>query len=176
MTGLHKSLLALIVGGVALAGAAGIADARPGGHHPYAGGAGPCGGAWQVTPEMSRMMEKTYNDMAPLLLELRAKEDELTAKIYGGADEKVIKELTEAVGRLQARVTEVRVNMQKQFAKAGVPLRGGLGCADGYGHMGGGRHGHGGGYGMGGCAGAYGAPVPYEGPAQGRMGNTEAGE
>ena len=122
------------------------------------------------------MMEKTYNDIAPLLLELRAKEDELTAKIYGGTDEKTLRELTENVGRLQARVTEARVNMQRQFAKAGIPLRGGLGCADGYSHMGGGRHGYGGRHGMGGCAGAYGAPVPYSGVPQGQMGNTETGE
>lgn len=149
----NKPLLALLIGAMSIAGAAGVAHARPGGHGGYFGGGGPCYGMQQVTPEMHQMMEKAYNEISPLLMELRAKQSELTAKIYGGADEKTIKALTDEVAGLQARVTEARVGMQRQFAKAGVPL----GCAGGFGHM----RGHGGPHAFGPMPGPCGGYGPY---------------
>lgn len=180
----NKPLLALLVGALSMAGAAGLAQARPGGHY---GAGGPCYQAAQVTPEMQQMMEKAYNDIAPLIMELRAKQDELTARIYGGADDKTIKDLTDSVVRLQGRVTEARAALQKQFVKSGVPLHaaGCLGFAPGMrggcpGMAGaGGMMGHGFGPGMrGGCQGGmmgqgYGhghghgyMPAPAPGAAQ----------
>ena len=62
-------------------------------------------------------------------MELRAKQDELTAKIYSGADAKTIDALSKYINSLQARLTEARVAMQQQFAKAGVPIHAaGRGC------------------------------------------------
>jgi Spy/CpxP family protein refolding chaperone len=166
MNTLQKSLLVLFIGGVALAGTAGNADARWGGHGYQYGGCGPGGGWREISPEMRRMMEKAYDDIAPLQLELRAKQDELTARIYGGADDKSIRELADAVSRLQSRLGEARVDMQKQFAKAGVPLRSGRGCPGGFGPMHGGTHGHRGWQDNTGSDGGYGAPLPSGGDAR----------
>lgn len=87
------------------------------------------------------MMEKAYNEIAPLQMELRAKQDELTAKIYGGADEKTVQDVSKQVIALQTRLTEARVKMQQQFAKAGLPLRqSGCPMMGGMGMMGGMPH------------------------------------
>lgn len=131
----NKPLLALLIGAMTIVGAAGIAEARMGGH-----GGKPFhhGGAYaELTPEMHQMMEKAYNDIAPLQLELRAKQQELTAKIYGGADDKTVQQLSAEISALQKRVTDARVKMQQDFAKAGIPMQ--YGCP-----MGGGRGFHGG--------------------------------
>lgn len=140
----NKPLLALLIGTMTVIGAAGVAGARWGGHgggcgYGYNGGNAP---SKQITPEMQQMMEKAYNTIAPMQMELRAKQTELTAKIYGGADDATIQALTKEVDRLQSRVTEARVTMQKEFAKAGMPLHQGGGCmSGGMGMHGGGYHG-----------------------------------
>lgn len=114
-----KSFLALTLSLATLIGAAGMADARWGGPG--------CGPMSAPTPEARQMMENAFNAMAPLIMELRAKQDELTAKIYGGADAKTIEALSKEVISLQTRVTEGRVAMQQQFAKAGIPMQFGQG-------------------------------------------------
>ena len=162
----NKPLLALLIGAMTIVGAAGVAEARMGGH-----GGKPFhhGGAYaELTPEMHQMMEKAYNDIAPLQLELRAKQQELTAKIYGGADDKAIQQLSAEVSALQKRVTDARVRMQQDFAKAGIPMQ--YGCPMGggkgfHGFMGGkGFHGPMGDRGfhgpMGGCPGFMTGPGP----------------
>lgn len=167
----NKSLLALLLGAMTVVGGAGVASARMGMH------GGPHHGAYaasQVTPEMRQMMEKAYDAIAPLQLELRAKQQELTAKIYGGADDKTIQELSGQVTSLQTRLTESRIRMQRDFAKAGVPMfmggcpMGGPGMHGGPGMTG--MHGgmmHGGMGALGPCPGYLdrGADVPADGPA-----------
>lgn len=144
MTRINKSLLAMLIGAMTITGAAGLAQARGYGYGPHHGGYA----MQDISPETRQMMEKAYNDIAPLQMELRAKRAELTAKIYGGADDKTIQDLTAQVNALQNRVTQARVKMQQDFAKAGVPLRGGMGgnCMMGGGGPGMGMHGgyHGG--------------------------------
>ena len=155
----NKPLLALLIGAMTVMGAASFAEARPDQpgkpfHHGSRYG--------DLTPEMHQMMEKAYNDIAPLQLELRAKQQELTAKIYGGADDKTVQQLSAEVSTLQKRLTDARVKMQQDFAKAGVPM--GYGCA-----MGGGRGFHGP-MGRGGCPGYGGHGGPgfgHGGPGHG---------
>lgn len=148
----NKPLLALLIGAMTVMGAASYADARP----DHAGKPFHHGGRYaDLTPEMHQMMEKAYNDIAPLQLELRAKQQEMTAKIYGGADDKTVQQLSSEVSALQKRLTDARVKMQQDFAKAGVPMRYGcpMGGAKGFhGPMGRGGcpgFGHGHGYGFG---------------------------
>lgn len=159
----NKTLLALMLCAVTVLGASGISEARPGGHRGYHHGngqgyGGGMGYGPQMTPEMQQMVNENCNKMAPVRLELQAKQAELTAKIYSGADDNTIQALSRDVSRLQAQLTESRVAAQKQYAKAGVPMRGGMrgmghgmgaGCPMGY------HHGQGMGYGMG-----YGAQAP----------------
>ena len=124
----NSSLAALLISAMAITGAAGVANARMGGH------GGPHQGAYagaQISPEMQQSMEKAYNTIAPLQLELRAKQAELTAKIYSGADDKTIQDLSKEVNALQAKVTDARVKMQKDFAKAGIPMNHAFGCMNG---------------------------------------------
>lgn len=161
----NKTLLALLVSGMTVMGAASFAEARP--NQPGYRHA-------EATPEMHQMMEKAYNDIAPLQLELRAKQQELTAKIYGGADDKVVQQLSSEVNALQKRLTDARVKMQQDFAKAGIPMQFGCGMM-GDGMMGGrgftggcpgfGGHGRGHGYGFGG------GMMP--GPNQSSTGNSD---
>lgn len=146
MTPFNKSIFAALVGAIALLGAASFADAGP--HHGSRGwrhggyGPGPCYAMQDVSPEQRQMVEDAYSAIAPLQLELRAKRQELTAKIYGGADDKTIQTVADQVKALEARLSEARLGMQKNFAKAGMPMhmgRGG-GCPGyGPGHM---RHGY----------------------------------
>lgn len=136
--------LALLLGLATVVGSAGLAEARPGGHGGYGGyhGGGYHNGyGSQVTPEAQKMMENAYNAAAPKIMELRAKQAELTAKIYGGADQKTIDALTQEVGRLQAEVMAERVKTQQQFAKAGIPIQHGGACGFGSGMRG--MRGHG---------------------------------
>lgn len=171
MTRYNKSIIAALVGAIALLGAANIADAR--GHGGYGHGGYGHGGyghgyAMQdVSPEHQQMMAESYDKIAPLQLELRAKQQELTAKIYGGADEKSIKATSDEVNALQARVTAARMEMQKRFAAAGIPMHMGRGAGcPGFGaaHMGHGDNcfGFGRGYHGGGPRGGY------DGPRNGR--------
>lgn len=170
MKNYNKPILALLIGAMTVMSAAGFAEARMGMHGgghamPYYGGAMGEG----ITPEMRQMMEKAYNQMAPLQLELRAKQQELTAKIYGGADDKSVQQVADEVTTLQKRLTEARVKMQQDFAKAGIPMHGG-GCMFGNGPMGGpGKMGHGmGGHGMMGHGmGGHGMMGQGNGPAMG---------
>lgn len=162
----NKPLLALLIGAMTIVGAAGVAEARMGmgGHGGFHHG----GAYAELTPEMQQMMEKAYNDIAPLQLELRAKQQELTAKIYGGADDKAVQQLSAEISALQKRVTDARVKMQQDFAKAGVPMQ--YGCP-----MGGGRGFHGGGpmggKGFHGPMGFHGGMGGYGGcPGMGMMG------
>lgn len=117
----NKSFLALTLGLITILGAVGVASARWGGPHHGGGGYG-CGTMQAPSPEAQKLMESSYNTIAPLLMELRAKQDELTAKIYSGADAKTVDTLSKDINSLQAKVTEARVAMQQQFAKAGVPI------------------------------------------------------
>lgn len=121
--------MAALISAMAVTGAAGVAEARWGGHGGH-GGPHHRGGyaAQELSPETQQMMEKAYNDMAPMIMELRAKQAELTAKIYGGADDKTVQALTTEVNALQARVNEARVRTQREFSRAGVPLHQGSGC------------------------------------------------
>lgn len=115
-----KSLAALILGVAAATTAVGVAEA-----HWFDGHGGRCGGyagAEAPSPEAQKMMQDAYTSMAPKMLELRAKRDELTAKIYSGADQASIDALTREMNALQAKVNEERVKYQQQFAKAGVPM------------------------------------------------------
>lgn len=142
----NKSFLAMVLGLVTVVGAAGVAGARWGGPHHGGCGYGYGYGAVQPpSPEAQKLMESAYNSIAPLMMELRAKQDELTAKIYGGADEKTIDALSKEVSRLQAQVTDARVKMQQQFVKAGVPMHAG-GCMFGPGPGMGMHRGYGPGY------------------------------
>lgn len=128
----NKSLMALAIGLVAVMGTAGVASARWGGHGGWGHGGGHgCGYGYGMaqppSPEAQKMMEQAYTQVAPKMLELRAKQEELTAKIYGGGDEKTIGELTRQVERLYTEVTEAQVKMQQQFAKSGIPMHHGGG-------------------------------------------------
>lgn len=132
----NKPLLALLIGAMTVMGAASFAQAR----QDYPGRGFHHGGRYMdMTPETRQMMEKAYNDIAPLQLELRAKQQELTAKIYGGADDKTVQQISAEVSALQKRLTEARVKMQQDFAKAGVPMN----CGGMMGGMMGGRAFHG---------------------------------
>lgn len=170
----NKALIALLVAAMGIAGVAGVASARGwhgshgggcngqggygpgyghGGGHGY--GYGP-GGTMNLSPEVRGMMEKSYTETAPLFMELRAKQTELTAKIYGGADDKTVQDLSRQVNDLQTRLNDARVRTQQQLAKAGVPLNGvapcpGMGGMGFHGRMHNGFGYHGGGYGP--CAG-----------------------
>lgn len=140
----NSSFLALALGLVTIFGAAGVAGARWGGPH-HGGGYG-CGAMQAPSPEARKLMESSYNTIAPLAMQLRAKQDELTAKIYNGADAKTIEALSKDVNQLQTQLANARLDMTQQFAKAGVPLHyAGRGCP----FMGGGMYGggmYGGGY------------------------------
>lgn len=154
-----KTLLALIISSVTLVGAAGLASARGGycfedGFHGMRG----YGAMQNISPEARQGLAQAHETLAPLFLEYRAKQAELTAKIYSGADDKLIQELTKEVERLHVKLTEGKVALQKQMVKAGVPLRGCRFMMDGWkdydGH-GRGRHGRMGGYGHRGYGGPH---------------------
>jgi hypothetical protein len=143
-------LVAFLVSALALAGIGGFALAGPGyGHGGYHGGMGGgygyhggghggrggCGGygpggygggyygpGAAINPEAQKIVEKAYLDSAPLFLELRAKKEELAAKIYSGADDATVDNLNRQVLDLQSRLNNSRVAMHKALAKAGVPL------------------------------------------------------
>lgn len=127
----NKTLVLLLVGAMTTVGGAGIAAARHGVMHYGRGSVQ----HQMASPEMQQMMEKAYNNIAPLQLELRAKQQELTAKIYSGADDKTLRQLTEEVNALYKRVLEARVQMQREFARAGMPMHMGN-CPMGGGGMG----------------------------------------
>ena len=125
----NKSFLALTLGLITIIGAASAASARWGGPHHGGGHGYGCGSMQAPSPEAQKLMEDSYNAMAPLVMELRAKQDELTAKIYGGSDEATINSLSKDVNRLHDQVTQARVSMQQKFAKAGIPMyQAGRGC------------------------------------------------
>jgi hypothetical protein len=75
-----------------------------------------------LTPEAQKEIVAAYDTMIPLIMELRAKQDEFTAKLYSGADNKTIEALGKEIARLQARVTESQLALQQQLARSGVPL------------------------------------------------------
>jgi hypothetical protein len=187
----NKILTALLVGMFSLAGIGGFAFAQ-GGYHGGMGyhgggyhgggmgyyGGGGCGGGYgpggfqgpgpraALPPEAYDIMQKSYTETAPLFLELRAKQAELSAKIYSNADDATIQGLVKEITDLQTRLTQARVTMNKQLAKAGVPLNSALGNCPGFG-MGGGFGYHQRGFrGMGfhrngyGPCGGQGAPLP----------------
>jgi|GEM_PF-2836701 len=146
MSKVNKSVLALALGLITIMGVAGAASARWGG--PMGGG--PCGygynqdAAQALSPEAQKIMESAYDKMAPLVMELRAKQDEFTAKLYSGADSKTMDALGKDITRLQTQVTEARLALQQQLAQAGVPLRYAAGgCMMAGGMMGGGMRGPG---------------------------------
>ena len=138
----NRILLTLLAASLGLAGLAGVAAARgdcPGGGY---------GGA-AMNPEVRDTIQKAHTAMAPVFMELQAKKQELTAKIYGGADENTIKGLISEINTLQGRLTEAGASMHQQLAKAGVPLNAGMmNCpamgARGYYDQGQGWKGHGG--------------------------------
>ena len=125
MSKVNKSVLALALSLITIMSVAGVANARWGG--PMGGG--PCGYAYSqdaaqtLSPEAQKIMESAHDKMAPLVLELRAKQDEFTSKLYSGADSKTMDALSKDIARLQTQVTEARLALQQQLAQAGVPLR-----------------------------------------------------
>lgn len=180
----NKALIALLIGTMSIVGMAGIASARGG--HGYSGNCGGYGGGyghggyghggrwhggpgpaqWQganMSPELQETLQKSHAATAPLFMELQAKRQELTAKIYSGADDKTVQDLKTQVNTLQARLNDARVDLQKQLAKAGVPLGPGMSNCPGFGGglgFHGPRHGYGfhsQGYGP--CYGGQQAPV-----------------
>lgn len=165
----NKILLMLLAASIGFAGLAGVASARGGFHGGYHGGYGGCNGAGYyggggpamspaISPEAREALQKAHTALAPLYMELQAKKQELSAKIYGGADDSTVKGLISEVNSLEARLTEGRAEMQKQMAKAGLPMNPGMmNCAS----FAGGYHGHGwkgGGYGG---PGYHGGGCPY---------------
>ena len=117
-------LMGLVIGSMTLLGAAGIASAR-GGCGGYGGHGGYGYHAMQdLSPEVRESLRKAHEAMAPVFMQYQAKRAELTAKIYSGADDKTIQDLSKEVERLHTQILEGRVNIQKQLSKAGVPLRG----------------------------------------------------
>lgn len=138
-----KTVAALVLGIAATATVASVADANW-----FDGHRGRCGGYMATedpSPELQKMMEDAYNRMAPMLLEVRAKRDELTAKIYGGGDQASIDALTKQVNELQAKVNTEHVKIEQQMAKAGLPMNASGRCMFGPGPRGmmGGMHGMG---------------------------------
>lgn len=146
MKKLSKPLSLFLLGAVLLVSGAGLASARGGGHF---GGSHGQKHTDKFTPEAREALDKAHAALAPIHMELRAKQAELTAKIYSGADDKTIQELSREIGVLQAKLTEGRIAVQKQLVKAGVPLHSG-GCFTG---GPGGMHGMGG-MGMSSCYGS----------------------
>ncbi|MDL2266589.1 hypothetical protein LJC46_01190 [Desulfovibrio sp. OttesenSCG-928-G15] len=128
----YTKIAAALVLTVAATGAgAGIANAQW-------GHGGPCGfmNNEPPSPEMQQMISDAYQKIAPKLLELRAKRDELTAKIYEGADQATIDGLKRKVDELQSVLNSEHVKLQQQFAKAGMPLHMGGRCMMGFDHRG----------------------------------------
>ena len=150
MSPFSKSFLILALGLVTVISVAGVADARwggpRGGCYGYGLGYGPGSepgseknAAQAFSPEARQIWQSAQDKLAPLILELRAKHYEFTAKVYSGADNKVTETLSKDILRLQAQVTEARLALQQQLAAAGVPLRAATGgCVMGRGMMGGG--------------------------------------
>ena len=143
-----KSLMVLVIASLAIVGAAGAASAR-GGCGGYGGGhGGGYGGGYgeamrNLSPEVRDSLRKAHDAIVPLAVQYRAKHAELSAKIYSGADDKTIQDLTKEVERMHSQLLEARLGLQKQMAKAGLPMRGMMGgdCLGGFGG------------GMGGCGG-----------------------
>ena len=129
MSTFNKSFLILALGLITVIGATGVAEARlgGGGYGPGFGqGAGPGSGndaARAISPEALQIWQSACDKLAPLVLELRAKHKEFTAKVYSGADSKITDALRQDILRLQAQVTEARLTLQQQLAAAGVSLR-----------------------------------------------------
>ena len=118
---LNKFFLILTLSLITVIGVAGVAGAR-GGCCGY--GPGSEQGATQaISPEARQILQSAQDKLAPLVLELRAKCDEFTAKVYSGADSKVTDVLSKDIVRLQTQVTEARLALQQQLAVAGVSLR-----------------------------------------------------
>ncbi len=184
MRNYSKSLMALVIGSMVLVGAAGVASARGGcggGEGGHGGGAhGMYGDAMKdLSPEVRDSIRKAHDALTPLAVQYKAKRAELSAKIYSGADDKTIQDLTKEVERLHGQLLEGRVGLQKQMAKAGLPMRGHGGmmgggmmdggmmdCAGMGGHGGkGGKGGHGDMNGKGGMSGhgGHGAAQPDAG-------------
>lgn len=124
MKKLSKPLSLFLLGAMFLVGGAGLASARGGGHF---GGYHGQRYTDNLTPETREALDKAHAALAPIHMELRAKQSELTAKIYSGADDKTIQQLSQEIGALQVKLTEGRIAVQKQLVKAGVPLHSG-GC------------------------------------------------
>lgn len=124
MKKISKPLFLFLLGAMFLAGGAGLAGARGGGHF---GGYHGQRNMDTLTPETREALDKAHAALAPVYMELQAKQAVLTAKIYSGADDKTVQELSREIGALQAKLTEGRIAVQKQLAKAGVPLH-----SDGY--------------------------------------------
>ena len=139
MKNYSKSLMALVIGSMVLVGAAGVASARGGcgGGEGGRGGHGMYGDAMKdLSPEVRDSIRKAHDALTPLAVQYKAKRAELSAKIYSGADDKTIQDLSKEVERLHSQLLEGRVGLQKQMAKAGLPM-GGHGGMMGGGMMGG---------------------------------------
>lgn len=168
MTTFKKPLVIVLTGLIIATAGATFASARGGWHNGNGHGGGY---SQQISPEVMAMMEKGRAEMVPLHVELRAKQAELTSKIYQGADDGTIQRLSKEIAALQGRLTQGHITMQKQLAEAGVPMRGGcfMGGGMGYGPGHGGKHGwggrHGGGHGpcYGGGYGPMAQPAPQPG-------------
>lgn len=118
MNTIRKPVMILLVGLIVVTAGSSLAFAR--GPH----GQGPDHGGMEsmMNPEAYALVEKDLMEAAPLRMELRAKKDELTAKIYQNADDMTIDKLAKEIASLQARLTQSHIKIQKQLAANGVPL------------------------------------------------------
>jgi len=119
--------LGLTLGALLLLGLVGTVGAQmgPGMMGGYGGY-----GYQTLTPEKQAAAQKIYADYYAQTnttrQQLIAKQYELNALLYGGkADDKKVQELTKEVNDLRAKLYEAQVDLQKQLAKADIPVMGG---------------------------------------------------
>ena len=96
-----KLLLVLTVASLTLVGSAALSSAR-------SGGSGDCGGyeaaMKDLSPEVRDSIRKAHDALTPVSVQYWAKQAELSAKIYSGADDKTIQDLAKEVERLHSQL------------------------------------------------------------------------
>lgn len=114
----HKLLLVLAVSFLTLVGMPALSSAQR-------GNSGGCHDdvMQKLSPEVRESIRKAHEALAPVFVQYWAKQAELSAKIYSGADDKTIQDLAKAVENLHSQLLEGRIGLQKQMAKAGLPMR-----------------------------------------------------
>ena len=115
----NKLLFILAVASLTLLGSAALSSAR-------GDGPGGCSGyeaMKDLSPEVRDSIRKAHEALTPVFVQYWAKQAELSAKIYSGADDKTIQDIAKEVERLHSQLLEGRIGLQKQMAKAGLPMR-----------------------------------------------------